>query len=450
MTARIREFNLFLRDYVNLNGTRTKTLHERVAAVNSFIACHGDLDDVVTDDVIPQGSFAHKTIIRPFSGNDFDADVLVPMEEQDDWEPRDYTQALHKALQSSARYRDKSVLGKRCVKLDYAGDFHIDLVPFVTRDDGKTYITHRTHNEFIRQDPVAYTAWFEDNNRTTHGHLVRVVRLMKYLRDRSSIQVPSVVLSALLAGCVRSFAGVDNYGNVASTLTALVKALNEYIGPMRTPPWVDDRVGQNLADRLTQSGFENLQSQVKTWSRLMTEALDADADKSIEKWRKLFGESFGATNQSAFESVTLLASTSNYYEKSLAPGEQDLQKDHGIRVSLDPQHRVRIVGRMSPNQTGVGRYRPIGGSGNHVPVGRSLRFSIEDCTVKKPYEVYWKVRNAGQEAARRRSFRGEIRVLGEQITETSSFPGEHWVEAWIVQEGVAVATDIQDVTILPN
>jgi hypothetical protein len=450
MTARTKEFNLFLRHYINLDATRTNTLHARVSAVNSFIAGHEDLDVVVMDDVIPQGSFAHKTIIRPFSGNDFDADVLVPMDEQDDWEPKQYTQALHKALQSSARYRDKAVLGKRCVKLDYAGDFHIDLVPFVTRDDGNTYITHRTGNEFLRQDPVAYTTWFEDNNRTTHGHLVRVVRLMKYLRDRSSIQVPSVVLSALLAERVRSFAGVDDYANVASTLTSLVNALHEYIDPMLTPPWVDDRIGQNLADRLTPSGFENLQSQVKTWSRLMTEALDADADESVEKWRKLFGESFGSTTREAGESGAVLASASSHYEKTLAPGEQDLEKDHGILVSLDPRHRVRVVGRMSANRKGNGRYRPLSGRGNHVPVGRSLRFSVEDCTVKEPYDVYWKVRNAGEEAARRQSFRGEIRKRGHEITETSNFHGEHWVEVWIVKDHIAVATDIQDVTILPN
>lgn len=229
-----------------------------------------------------------------------------------------------------------------------------------------------------------------------------------------------------------------------------IKALNEYIDAMPTPPWVDDGIGQNLADRLTQSGFQNLQSQVKTWSRLMTEALDADADESVEKWRKLFGESFGSKSVKASEGGAYAESAPSYFEKTLAPGEQDLERDLGIRVSLDPLHRVRVVGRMSPNRKGLGRYRPLGGNGNHVPVGRSLRFSIEDCTVQKPYDVYWKVRNAGAEAARLQSFRGEIRKFGEQITETSSFQGEHWVEAWIVKEGVAVATDIQDVTILPN
>src|SRR5690606_17390774 len=114
--------------------------------------------------------------------------------------------------------------------------------------DGNTYITHRINNEFIRCDPVAFTTWIEDRARTTSGHLIRVIRLVKYLRDRSSIDVPSVVLAALLAERVHSFAGIDDYGNVATTLVSLMEGLNDYIGPMTTRPWVDDQTGQNLAD----------------------------------------------------------------------------------------------------------------------------------------------------------------------------------------------------------
>lgn len=37
---------------------------------------------------------------------------------------------------------------------------------------------------------------------------------------------------------------------------------------------------------------------------------------------------------------------------------------------------------------------------------------------------------------------------GELIRETSDFPGAHWVQAWIVKDGVAVATATQDVIIM--
>jgi hypothetical protein len=83
-----------------------------------------------------------------------------------------------------------------------------------------------------------------------------------------------------------------------------------------------------------------------------------------------------------------------------------------------------------------------------VPIGRSLEFEIADCTVDGPFDVYWKVRNAGPEAASRKAFRGEIQDRGTLIRETSEFPGAHWVQAWIVKDGVAVATAIQDVIIM--
>lgn len=36
------------------------------------------------------------------------------------------------------------------------------------------------------------------------------------------------------------------------------------------------------------------------------------------------------------------------------------------------------------------------------------------------------------------------------MTEHSSFAGNHWVQVWIVKNGIAAATDIQDVTITSN
>jgi hypothetical protein len=443
MTARVREFNAFLRDRVNLNQTRIDSLQSRVSLLEDFLFDDSTMANALLDDLIPQGSFAHRTIIRPLSGNDFDADVLLPMEEQDGWEPKKYTIELQKELANSSRYAGKTRLGKRCVTIVYANDFHIDVVPYIERANGLSYITHRTKNEWLRCDPVVFTAWIEDLNRTTNGHLVRVIRLIKYLRDRSSIDVPSVVLTALLAERVNTFGGNDDYKNVATTLVTLVEALNEYIGPMTDRPWVDDRIGQNLADRLTASGFTNLQSQIKTWATKMRTALDAVASDSVTAWRRVFGDDFGADQVEK----SLLTAGLDVFEHRMAPGEQLLDRDFGIPVKLDKTHRVRVVGRASANARGGGRLRPLNASGNLVRIGRTLSFTIEDCTVPAPYEVYWKVRNAGPEAASRKMFRGSIEKGGSRITEHTDFPGNHWVEAWVVKDGVAVAWDLQEVII---
>lgn len=446
MTARITEFNLFLRDHVNLNQTRLDLLHTRTSSLDTALEESTLLEDRLDGSLIPQGSFAHGTIIKPLSGNDFDADVLLPMAEQVDWEPKKYTVELKKALDAVPRYAEKTVLGKRCVTIQFANSFHIDVVPFVERADGKTYITHRTKNEFLLQDPTEFTRWLKEQNSTANGHLIRVIRLTKWLRDRSSIDCPSVVLGALLAERVMSLAGVDDYGNVATTFTALLEDLRDYLDVHAAPPWVDDRIGQNLADRLTQTGFENLKSQLKRWARLAREALDAEASDSVERWQKLFGDSFGMGTTSA---LALAASaTLPTYEHQMAPGEKTLTEQYGFPERRDPRSTFHIIAKMSPTKKGRGRFRPLATNGNLVPIGRALEFQITDCTVDGPYDVYWKVRNAGPEAANRKAFRGEILKRGELIRETSDFPGAHWVQAWIVKDGVAVATATQDVIIM--
>lgn len=53
------------------------------------------------------------------------------------------------------------------------------------------------------------------------------------------------------------------------------------------------------------------------------------------------------------------------------------------------------------------------------------------------YEVYWKVRNSGDEARMRGQLRAEIRRRGERITETTAYTGRHWVECYIVRTGSA-------------
>ena len=362
MTARIREFNLFLRDHVNLNQSRLDTLHSRVSSLDTTLEESTILEDKLEGSLIPQGSFAHRTIIKPLSGNDFDADVLLPMTEQDEWEPKKYTLELKKALDAVPRYAEKTVLGKRCVTIDFANDFHIDVVPFIERADGLIYITHRTRNEFIRQDPTAFTDWFNEQNNTTNGHLVRVIRLVKWLRDRSSIDCPSVVLAALLAEQVKSFAGIDNYGNIATTFAALLEDLRDYLELHSVPPWVDDRIGQNLADRLTQTGFDNLKSQLKRWARLAREALDAATSESVDKWKKLFGDSFGASSASSALALSASAAPeAPTYEHQMAPGELTITERFGYPERRSAADTFRIVGRMSPTKKGRGRYRPLRG-----------------------------------------------------------------------------------------
>lgn len=106
---------------------------------------------------------------------------------------------------------------------------------------------------------------------------------------------------------------------------------------------------------------------------------------------------------------------------------------HQIKIDCEVRKSGTLLGRLG-NKSRINRW---------LPYGRKLRLFVAACDVPKPYELYWKVRNVGPAAERRKQLRGEIvRDGGHQSKdETTSFSGEHYVEAYVVKEGACVAKD---------
>jgi hypothetical protein len=80
---------------------------------------------------------------------------------------------------------------------------------------------------------------------------------------------------------------------------------------------------------------------------------------------------------------------------------------------------------------------------------KKLEFYITTNEVPKPYLVKWKVKNLGPLAKRKNMLRGQILndKGSEKRNENSNFNGEHYVECYIIKNGICVATDRIDVPI---
>lgn len=82
-----------------------------------------------------------------------------------------------------------------------------------------------------------------------------------------------------------------------------------------------------------------------------------------------------------------------------------------------------------------------------LPIKRKLEFFIQECNVPKPYNIYWKIRNTGIEAYKKNMLRGEIIEGSSTRIERTSFNGDHYVECYIVKNGVCVARNRMPVRI---
>lgn len=453
-------FATFLTDEVNLNKTRLDRLDQSVSAIEDYLAEHPTFEDGFRA-LIPAGSWAHRTIICPVGVNSaFDADVLLPVTYREDWLPKDYIQQLYSAFRDSETYKSKAKRKTRCVRIDYEGEVHIDVVPFIERD-GHQYITNRLEPEdegaFELSNPEGFTDWVETRQRWAHGHFIKVVRLVKYLRDfKGTFGCKSIILKTLLGNQLTEADESDGSGafaDVPSTLVTLMERLAAAM-PLTMPQVLDPgETGDDFAARYKDEwDYPNFRKKIKDYAEKMRAAYnEPDRTASLNAWQDIFGEEFHAADTGEKRAAAPIS----YSAAVPWQGEQHIDRvpySHPIR--LNPRYHASVVGRVTGLATKSGiRRRGFGPynlptRGNRVAKGLSLTFTART-TVPAPYSLFWKVRNGGAEAAKLDALRGEItRDQGNgQKTETTLYTGSHYVECYVVKDGVVVAKAQQPVRV---
>lgn len=444
----VRYFDSFLENTVNLNPSRMDLLNTRTSAITNFLK-KDEVFGPLLEATIPQGSYAQKTIIRPRADGTFDADVLLHLDPKPGWEACEYVGKLYTALGRSGVYKEMRHRRTRCVYIDYADEFHVDLVPYV-ETSGNGYITNNKTNEFELTNPKGFTGWLKDQSRVTDGNLIKVIRLVKYLRDTTyGFNIKSVILTTLLGERVSQLAmtlDAGCYNDVPATLKKVVDDLDTYLqqNPY-LPPIVDPGgTGDRFDRRWDQDGYASFRTKIHTLRDKVDTAFDAEGtEASLTAWQAVFGDGFKAPSATATSGASRGALVV-VGGRSLPVTERFLDRDLDIPF-VQNGYSVQMAGRVV-RKDGF-RHGRLPESGNRVGKGRDLVFEINACNVPEPYDVFWKVRNTGPEAQQAGSLRGEIRKGGRTHAESTLYSGPHWVECYIVKNGRCLARALQHVTI---
>lgn len=446
----IKHFNSFLSDHVNLSESRLQSLDSRANSVSKFLKTGDDPISSRYIGIIPQGSYAHRTMINPVAKDDeFDADVLLEMEENADWSAKDYVEELYKVFYASGTYGHMVSRHAHCVKVDYANDFHIDVVPYLERH-GSHYVTNRDYDLFELTNPEGFNEWLDGKNTIASGRLVKVIRLFKYLRDyKNTFSAKSIILNILLGGRVNSvllLGDSKRYCDLPTAFTNILSDLNDYLQSNPSMPSVDDPScpGQNFNHRWNENQYQNFRNRVKLYHDWARAAFDEiDRAESIRLWRKIFGDSFAeAPAASIAKSSATAVAVRNYTDT-----EQFIDRDYGIPEILDARYKVtttaNVVAKDGFRNFNLRRH------GNAVGPDRIIEFRVSECTVPGSYQIYWKVRNTGLEARSADCVRGQIeRDNGSRSRrEPTKYRGKHYVECYVVLDGICVAKDHQVVVI---
>ena len=300
-------FKTFLRDEVNLTDRSLDKLRRRVEVVYKALCADDTVGPIITGN-IPQGSWAHRLIIKPKPDGEFDADFLLEMDEVEGWEPKQYLNEVYNALHRHSVYAKQDHGRKcRCVFLKYAPEnsigCHLDIVPFVTLGDWRRVIVNRDNNVWEPEngstDPQGFSEWVFRRDELTDKKFRKVVRLMKYLRDeRGSFNgVKSVILTTVLGMQVTDASAFSpaRYKNLPTALLNIVEDLDESLQACLTKPHLPNPNGDgtDFDHRWTQSTYANFRDRIHSIAADMRVAYEeTDKAASIKAWQALFGDNF--------------------------------------------------------------------------------------------------------------------------------------------------------------
>lgn len=424
-------FDTFMSDVVNLNQTRIDTLKVRVDAIVTALEGFEEYSDILIE-TSPQGSWAHRTIIKPAGNGGFDADLVAFMKPYKEWTPADYIENLYTQFKAHGTYGSKVSRKTRCVTIQYAGEFSIDVVPCVRRAnlwETTEWILNRCENTEEQANPDGLSDWFKkQNGYVGKNYLIKVVRLLKYLRDiKMTFSAKSVLLTTLVGDRIESpwdedFGFGNKFTDLPTTLRIVINRLDTYLQENPGMPEVSNPSlsAESFTRQWDQDKYSNFRDCIHRYAEWIEDAcVEEDRDESILKWRKVFGDDFA-------KSVSLEKAEAAL---SVVQGE-DLSHVESPQWPIMPAGKIEIVATLHSEKGGdfKGAYRS---NGPALTPRTWLHFSAKHSFIDS-ISIKWQVVNTGFAARLAYALRGKISQAGQDIWEHTQYQGSHWVECFAV------------------
>jgi hypothetical protein len=182
---------------LKLDTARRGRIDSALAHFDAFCRQDDQLKVALAEAPFLQGSVATNTAIRPLVGDEFDVDVVYGFQlllfKEEHRKPMPIFGWFVSRVQEDEYYRTRLIRKNRCVRINYAGDFHVDIIPSTTEATGyQPYaVPARDLSDWTANDPKGFSQWVRRRDVASglvdasgDGVFVRCVRYMKRWRDQ--------------------------------------------------------------------------------------------------------------------------------------------------------------------------------------------------------------------------------------------------------------------------
>lgn len=370
------------------------------------------------------GSYRKNTSIRPLT-EDQDVDVLFKIpketfEKFDSYKSNGQSallQEIRNILRDTFTTTEKiSGWGKVVLVKTNDGTHNIELLPAYELENGKFKIPNSENNGYWEEfDPREDIDNINRSNKKTGGLTKKVIRILKsWKRQNKTLNLKSYQIEKL----------VINYfdkNNAEDLSIDLFLKIFDYF----------KREVDYKNKSFVKTAITNLEKAKECQN-------EGNLKEACEVLKKVFGNlfpSYGKEVKAFYESVD--------YE--IAPDEMFMEDM--FEIDIDNDYFVKIDCEIEAN--GFRKYNLFDFLKQYSLLRKKFRleFFIKETNIEKPYEIYWKVRNFGEEAKKNSDLRGEIVKGNSKKIEYTKYRATHYVECYIIKNNKCIAMDRIDVPI---
>ena len=239
---------------LQLDETRIKKMESSYKAVSDWI----DDDDGFFKDaefeIYPHGSVLIGTTVKPDGRVEFDLDFVIHLRmNRDDYDPAVLYDELKRRLMENDTYKRMLESKNRVLRLNYAGDFHMDIMPGCQESDFNVNVILIRDKKLvgtILSNPRGYGDWFNNKADSVKNFLLEKAYAMEDLPDQEPFHLKKPLKRAVqLIKRYRNLYFSSDPENATSSVILTTIAGNAYDGEDTIFDTIDNIINR-LSDRV--------------------------------------------------------------------------------------------------------------------------------------------------------------------------------------------------------
>lgn len=379
-------------------------------------------DNSTTDNYLMVGSMGRNTFIKGES----DIDVIYELPDEvferfDDYESNGQSQLLNEIRDVlKEKYPSTDIKGDGQVVVISFTKYKIELVPGF-KQDNNSYKYPDTHDSGSWKITKPILEIEEANNMINNTSTYRdICQMIREWKANNGVTICGLLIDTLIKDFLDN--NPEYKWKSKSDYYELLKSVFKYLSDQDENRKQWNAMGSNQI--IENKNFNFIKKGKKAYNKLSN---STDESSTL---RELFGSRFPISEQSA-------------NEYGYSNDEQFIEEIFPVYI----MYSLKIDCEITQNGFRTGLLSEFIKKKFMIKQNRKLKFMIVENNIPKPYDIYWKVRNVGYEAIRRNCIRGQIKKGIDYLNESTNFYGPHYVECYIIKDGICVARDKISVSI---